>query len=447
MNRAFHKNTIAINNACIAAKGNVKENNEGIDRYKKVLAMAALASGFGPFAALTAYAGATDGGTVSGTNPVAVGPGSNATGFATAVGFNANAAGIDTTAMGNSSNATTSNDSAYGHNSSATGGAATAIGSGAAASGFLSAALGTGANATASQSVALGTGSVADRTNTISVGSATSQRQVVNMANGTADTDAVNVSQLKGVTAAMGGGATVNADGTVAPPSYTVGGTTVSSIGDAISSLDQLTTANTNAISSLMNAGGGAGSGSQDFQTNTTLPAAQATGADSIAIGGNSRAQADNSVAIGANSVADRANTVSVGAQGSERQIVNVAAGTEAMDAVNVSQLNAAIGSLPPGMSAKDYTDSRFNEMQNSVNQVAKNAYAGVAAAMAMPNLTPSQPGRTIVAAGGGFYKSGSAAAVGVTYRSENGHWLTNGAIGVTSTGDAGGRVQIGYEF
>jgi autotransporter adhesin len=168
-------------------------------------------------------------------------------------------------------------------------------------------------------------------------------------------------------------------------------------------------------------------------------------------MGANAKASADNSVALGANSVANRANTVSVGAAGSERQITNVAAGTEATDAVNVEQMNAAvnnaIGELPSGMSAKQYTDSRFNSMQNSVNQVAKNAYAGVAAAMAMPNLTPAQPGGTVVAAGSGVYKSGAAAAVGVTHRSANGKWLTNGAVSVTSTGDAGARVQVGYEF
>ncbi|WP_459252560.1 YadA-like family protein [Paraburkholderia sediminicola] len=85
--------------------------------------------------------------------------------------------------------------------------------------------------------------------------------------------------------------------------------------------------------------------------------------------------------------------------------------------------------------------------MQNSVNEVAKNSYAGIAAAMAMPNLTPSGLGKTVVAAGAGAYKSGSAAAVGVTYRSQSGKWLTNGAVSVSNSGDAGARVQMGYEF
>src|SRR5690606_41157957 len=47
-----------------------------------------------------------------------------------------------------------------------------------------------------------------------------------------------------------------------------------------------------------------------------------------------------NSVALGSGSIADRERTVSVGAAGLERQITNVAAGTEDTDAVNVAQLN-----------------------------------------------------------------------------------------------------------
>ena len=125
----------------------------------------------------------------------------------------------------------------------------------------------------------------------------------------------------------------------------------------------------------------------------------------------------------------------------SERQLTNVARGEQGTDAVNVDQLNAATSQ------ANSYTDNRIAGVQNSINEVAKNAYAGVAAAMAMPSLTPSGPGKTVVAAGGGTYKGASAAAAGVTYRSLSGHWLANGAVSVTSTGDAGVRAQVGYEF
>jgi autotransporter adhesin len=60
-----------------------------------------------------------------------------------------------------------------------------------------SVAIGREASVTSSDAVALGSNSVADRANTVSVGSSTSQRQIVNLAKGIADTDAVNVSQLK----------------------------------------------------------------------------------------------------------------------------------------------------------------------------------------------------------------------------------------------------------
>jgi autotransporter adhesin len=71
----------------------------------------------------------------------------------------------------------------------------------------------------------------------------------------------------------------------------------------------------------------------------------QAYGTNSMALGSNTVTMPtiSNSVALGANSVANRANTVSVGSTGSERQITNVAAGTEDTDAVNVGQLNSTL--------------------------------------------------------------------------------------------------------
>ncbi len=47
-------------------------------------------------------------------------------------------------------------------------------------------------------------------------------------------------------------------------------------------------------------------------------------------------------MALGSGTTADRANTVSVGRSDYQRQIVNVAAGTQNTDVVNVGQLKAA---------------------------------------------------------------------------------------------------------
>ncbi|WP_241303720.1 ESPR-type extended signal peptide-containing protein [Burkholderia stabilis] len=174
----------------------------------------------------------------------------------------------------------------------------------------------------------------------------------------------------------------------------------------------------------------GQGSAASGSDSTAVGQGAVASGDKGTAIGQGSSATGNGSVAIGSGSVADRDNSVSVGSEGHERQITNVKAGTADTDAVNVGQMN-----------------QRFGETNRMINDVAKNAYAGVAAAMAMPNLTPSQPGKTVVAVGAANYKSGSAVAAGATYRTRDGKWLMNGAVSVTSTGDAGVRAQVGYEF
>ena len=61
--------------------------------------------------------------------------------------------------------------------------------------------LGHNAKVTGEGGVALGADSVADRANAVSVGSKDANRQIINVAEGKADTDAVNVSQLKDVKA------------------------------------------------------------------------------------------------------------------------------------------------------------------------------------------------------------------------------------------------------
>ncbi|WP_314106414.1 YadA-like family protein, partial [uncultured Stenotrophomonas sp.] len=59
--------------------------------------------------------------------------------------------------------------------------------------------------ATAANSVALGQGSVADRADTVSVGAVGAERQVTNVAAGSAATDAVNKGQLDGGIATANG--------------------------------------------------------------------------------------------------------------------------------------------------------------------------------------------------------------------------------------------------
>ena len=73
-----------------------------------------------------------------------------------------------------------------------------------------------------------------------------SGEKITNVASGTvskSSTDAVNGSQLWGYSSsaakALGGGSTVNSDGTITAPTYTVAGNNYSTVGDAFSALDR----------------------------------------------------------------------------------------------------------------------------------------------------------------------------------------------------------------
>lgn len=93
--------------------------------------------------------------------------------------------------------ATGPNSSAGGQGSVASGSNSTAAGNGSNATGNGSTAVGSGATSSGQGSVAIGAGSNDDgRGNVVSIGTTTTQRQITNVAAGTAPTDGVNVQQL-----------------------------------------------------------------------------------------------------------------------------------------------------------------------------------------------------------------------------------------------------------
>ena len=107
-----------------------------------------------------------------------------------------NAQGVNSIAIGINSQAVSTQDVAIGYSAAATGGASMALGLQSSANGSQSVAIGTKSVATELNSVALGANSTADRANTVSVGSVGEERQITNVAAGTAVTDAVNKGQL-----------------------------------------------------------------------------------------------------------------------------------------------------------------------------------------------------------------------------------------------------------
>ncbi len=87
-------------------------------------------------------------------------------------------------------------------------------------------------------SVALGQYSIADQKDTVSIGHASLQRRLTNLARGTAAHDAVAIDQLSDSLAALGGGAGLDSKGSIIRPSYTMQGSSQSTVGEALDVLD-----------------------------------------------------------------------------------------------------------------------------------------------------------------------------------------------------------------
>ena len=276
-----------------------------------------------------------------------------------AVGYDAQANGVRSVAIGSLANATGVASSSFGFNAIATGDGSTALGTLSVANGTLSTAIGAAATASGNNSVALGQGSVASEDNTVSVGSAGSERRITNVAAGVDPTDAVNVSQLTAVANSAAAGvkyfkATGAEDGSDAasasgPYSVAMGSSALASGANSLA----------------------AGASSSATGTNSIAVGsyAQATAQNATAIGNLAVASAEGSVALGQGSVADRANTVSVGSAGNERQITNVAAGVEGTDAVNVNQLNAVASQAAASAAKIDGAVTYDTNPDGSVNK------------------------------------------------------------------------------
>jgi autotransporter adhesin len=189
-------------------------------------------------------------------------------------------------------------------------------------------------------------------------------------------------------------------------------------------------------------------------------PAASATGANAVALGGgaassgangtalgsNAVASASGSVALGAGSVADRANSVSVGSVGSERQITNVGAGTSTTDAVNLGQLNNAIGAAMTSSTA--YVDTRIAALSFDLGRVRRDAEGGTAAAMALQALPQAYgPGMGMFGMGVSHWQGESAVAIGLSKATPGGKVVIKAGATYNTRGQGGANAGIGFAF
>ena len=351
-------------------------------------------------------------------------------------------------------------------------------------------AIGSNARANHADSIAMGNGSQTTRgaqTNytaynmdapqnsvgEFSVGSEDGQRQITNVAAGSADTDAVNVGQLK-----------------VTDAQVSQNTQSITNLNTQVTNLDTRVTNIENGIGDIVTTGS-----TKYFKTNTDGADANAQGKDSVAIGSGSIAAADNSVALGTGSVADEENTISVGSSTNQRRITNVAAGVNATDAVNVSQLKSSeaggvrydtkadgsidysnitlgggnsgttrISNVSAGVNnndavnyaqlkqsvqeTKQYTDQRMVEMDNKLSKTESKLSGGITSAMAMTGLPQAYtPGASMASIGGGTYNGESAVALGVSMVSANGRWVYKLQGSTNSQGEYSAALGAGIQW
>lgn len=317
-------------------------------------------------------------------------------------------------------NSTTSGGDAttLGANTRATRNGATAVGSGSNVDGVQGTAVGafSRVNTGIVSAGAFGFGSIADRDNAISFGNAAQLRQLIYVAAGTQDTDAVNLGQVRALMQAFGGGGTI-IGGVYSPVNYSfASGGTFNNVGDALLYLDGRIT------------------------RISLTPGPQGPQGPQGPAGGG----ADCTTAVCYDDASRSTATLNNG--GSATRLQNVAAGVRSSDAVNLGQMQA--GDLETLNQANSYTDARVS----NILTVLDDRFEGVERRMsrmgamnsAMSMMTASAAGvqsPNKVAVGVGY--DGGEAAIAAGYQ----RLFGNGAVMTIGASYSGGDTQAGMGF
>ncbi|MDO5090467.1 MAG: YadA-like family protein [Cardiobacteriaceae bacterium] len=125
--------------------------------------------------------------------------------------------------------------------------------------------------------------------------------------------------------------------------------------------------------------------------------------------------------------------------------------GNTYVDANGLNANNQTIRNVAPGRVAADSTDAvngaQLHALAQHVGDVDKRARAGIASAMASAGLPQAyRPGANMVAASAGHYDGQTAVAIGASTISDNGRWILKGTLNVNSK-DAGATVGVGYQW
>ena len=172
------------------------------------------------------------------------------------------------------------------------------------------------------------------------------------------------------------------------------------------------------------------GNNSYAFGNNNTV-----SGDNTFVLGNNVSTGAKNAVVLGDGSEGVD-DAVSVGAKGKERQIKNVAPGTDDSDATTVKQVKEMIEAGGGGADLAP-VNRRIDNLDSKVNKIG----AGAAALAALHPMDTD--GKFSMAAGFGNYRDANAMALGVFYRPNDQVMFSMGG----SLGNGENLLNVGVSF
>ena len=134
------------------------------------------------------------------------------------------------------------------------------------------------------------------------------------------------------------------------------------------------------------------------------------------------------------------------GINAGNKQISNVADGTNPTDAVNVRQLQAAMNG------GSNTNQNLIQQVNNNLNQridkLEDNSNAGIAGGIAQSSIPQvTRAGASGIGVGTGYYGGQSAIAVGVSSISDGGNWIVKGSFSVNSQGRTGVGAGALYQW
>lgn len=262
-----------------------------------------------------------------------------------------------------------------------------------------------------------------------------------NIEAGGRSSDAANIGQLTSVLNNLGGGATINPDGSVTDVRFDIGGASYHTVEDALGATNALSVQYlpdemgkpTNVVTLL-------GDGTVKPVKLTNLADGTADG-DAVNFG-----QVKNDVSYDLKPDGSRSNSLSLkGGTNGPVRLHNLARGLAPSDAATFGQVadaqatamdytDARVGEL------KDYTDARLSSLSGDISSVRREERGGVASVMAASALRfDDRPGKGSIATGIGGFKGSTSFAAGVGYTTESNGFRVNTTIahsfdsGVTS--------------